>query len=100
MKDVVFTHEAGTDLEAAYSWYEERRTGLGHDFLLQVEAGIELLKIQPLMCQIKYKNVRQYIIKRFPYNIFYIIDGNNTVIIAVLYAGQNPDLIKKRRIDK
>ena len=52
------------------------------------------------MCQIKYKNVRQYIIKRFPYNIFYIIDGNNTVIIAVLYAGQNPDLIKKRRIDK
>jgi len=31
--------EAENDLKEAFSWYEDKRHGLGHDFLLQVDAA-------------------------------------------------------------
>lgn len=36
---VVIRPEAEGDLRDAFSWYEDKRTGLGHDFLLQVDAA-------------------------------------------------------------
>ena len=35
--------EAENDLNEAFSWYEDKRQGLGHDFLLQVDAGLRIL---------------------------------------------------------
>jgi len=31
--------EAENDLKEAFSWYEDKRQGLAHDFLLQVDAA-------------------------------------------------------------
>lgn len=31
--------EAENDLKEAFSWYEDKRHGLGHDFPLQVDAA-------------------------------------------------------------
>ncbi len=32
--------EAENDLNETFSWYEDKRVGLGYDFLLQVDAGL------------------------------------------------------------
>jgi hypothetical protein len=37
---VIVRPEAEDDLKEAYSWYEDKRTGLGYDFFLQVDAGL------------------------------------------------------------
>jgi toxin ParE1/3/4 len=37
--NLIVRPEAEQDLSEAFRWYEERRKGLGHDFLLQVYAG-------------------------------------------------------------
>jgi len=43
---LIIRPEAEVDLSEAFSWYEEKRKGLGHDFLLQIEAGLfEVLKV-------------------------------------------------------
>ena len=34
---VIVRPEAEHDLKEAFSWYEDNRTGLGYDFLLQIE---------------------------------------------------------------
>ncbi len=44
---IIITPEAEQDLKDAFSWYEEKRTGLGHDFLLQVDAAIEFIERNP-----------------------------------------------------
>ena len=41
---VVVRPEAEEDLKEAFSWYEDNRTGLGYDFLLHVDAGINFIK--------------------------------------------------------
>jgi hypothetical protein len=35
------------DLKDAFSWHEDKRIGLGHDFLLQVDAGINFINRNP-----------------------------------------------------
>ena len=45
--EVIIRPEAESDLADAFSWYEEKRKGLGFDFLLQVEAGLKVLEKSP-----------------------------------------------------
>ncbi len=84
------------DIESAYSWYEERRQGLGYDFILNLEAGFELILRDPFIFKKEYKSARKHIIKRFPYKIIYIVEDLKVVVIAVLHGKRNPDLIKDR----
>lgn len=58
--------EAQNDLREAFLWYEEKRKGLGHDFLLQVDAGIRFIERNPIISAAEYKGTRKYVIKRFP----------------------------------
>ena len=40
---LIIRPEAELDIREAFSWYEDKRTGLGYDFLLQVDAGINFI---------------------------------------------------------
>jgi len=44
---VIVRPEAEHDLKEAFSWYEDNRTGLGYDFLLQFDAGINFIQRNP-----------------------------------------------------
>jgi plasmid stabilization system protein ParE len=90
------TPEAEEDLSEIFEWYENRRKGLGHDFLLQADAGLQLIKRDPFLFAEQYKGVRRCLISRFPYKIFYHTEGRNIIVIAVVYAGRSPKWIKQR----
>lgn len=94
--ELVIRPEAEEDLSEVFNWYEERRYGLGHDFLLQVNAGFKFLERDPLVFKERYKEVRSYLIKRFPYKILYRVESQKVIILAVVYGGRNPAWIKKR----
>lgn len=38
---LIILPKAEKDIEDAYLWYEDKRTGLGYDFILNLEAGFE-----------------------------------------------------------
>ncbi len=93
---VIIRPEAEEDLKEVFSWYEHNRTGLGYDFLLQVDAGINFIKRKPESHPTEYKGTRKHLIKRFPYKIIYFIEEEKIVVIAVLHGKRSPDLLKKR----
>jgi toxin ParE1/3/4 len=74
----------------AYSWYESRRVGLGKDFGLCLEAGLNQIERDPLIFQKRYKNFRIYFIERFPYGIHYLIEGNLVKVFGVFHMSRNP----------
>lgn len=84
------TQEAEQNLHEIYLWFESKRIGLGHDFLLQVDAKLRMIKRDPLLFSEIYKDVRRCLITRFPYKIFYKFEDQNVVVIAVVYGGRNP----------
>ena len=81
MKEALLIRPAAeAELEAAYYWYEERREGLGHDFLLCVEEAIDRILRTPELFPVVHKQVRRALIRRFPYGIFYLVDEEKILI--------------------
>lgn len=93
---VIVLPEAEDDLKEAFFWYEDKRAGLGYDFLLQVDAGINFINRNPEVHPIEYKRTRKHIIRRFPYKIIYLIEEEKIIILAVIHGKRRPGLIKKR----
>jgi len=93
---VIVRPEAEDDLREVFSWYEDSRIGLGYDFLLQVDAGINFIKRNPEIHPIEYKGTRKHILKRFPYKIIYFVEEEKIIVLAVLHGRRNPALLKNR----
>jgi len=62
------------DLNEGFTWYEERRTGLGYEFLQAIENTISEIIAHPEVYGSKGNpDFREALIKRFPYVIVYRI---------------------------
>ena len=93
---LIIKPEAEADLKEAYSWYEDKRTGLGYDFVLQVDAGLNFIARNPNIHPIEYKGTRKHLVKRFPYKIIYLVQNEQIIVLAVIHGRRSPALIKKR----
>lgn len=93
---VIIRPEAEDDLKEAFLWYEDKRKGLGLDFLLQVDAGIRFIGRNPEIHSAVYEGTRIHLIKRFPYKIIYLVEQQRLIILAVLHGKRSPQVIGKR----
>ena len=82
---VIVRPEAEDDVTEAFSWYEDNVAGLGRDFLLQVDAGINFIKRNPDVHPIEYKGTKKHLINRFPCKIIYLTEEEKIVILAVVH---------------
>lgn len=97
MKYKIITRpEAENDLKEAFLWYEDKRKGLGYEFLLHIDAGVRFIQRNPVIYKSTYKDTLKYLVKRFPYKIIYLIEKNTIFILAIIHTKRNPELIKKR----
>ena len=71
-KEIFVQPEAEKDIQEAFHYYEGCLKGLGTDFILAVDEILQLLKKNPKVFQLVYKNIRRGLTKRFPFGIFYI----------------------------
>jgi plasmid stabilization system protein ParE len=81
--------EARAELDAAADWYEQRRTGLGVQFISRVSEAFQQIADHPLMKAVIYKNLRQTAVKQFPYVVVYRHDENEILIVAVFHTSRD-----------
>ena len=93
---VLLTPEANQDINDIFHWYELKTKGLGKDFLTQIDNSLKTIQTNHEMFSMKYKNVRRCLMKRFPHKVFYTVEKNQIIILAVIFGGRDPDWIKKR----
>jgi len=84
--------EAEADLREAYRWYEERQAGLGEQFLLECDRSLALVQENPRIFPEIHHQVRRALVKRFPYGVFYIVETDEVIILAVLHQARSPEL--------
>ena len=76
------------DIEAAAEWYEEREPGLGADFVRTVRHAIIGLATNPLIHRLRdrRRNVRWFLLPRFPCRICYRVDQNRITVFAFIHG--------------
>lgn len=89
MKWLLFLRpEAERDLTGARDWYDQKRAGLGDEFLDAVALAMRELAHDPELHRLYFRNFRRVLLRRFPYKIFYQVIGHRVVIFRVLHAKQ------------
>ena len=87
--------EAQEDLIEGFRFYEDREIGLGSYFLDCLFADIDSLVLFAGIHQVVYGYHRS-LSKRFPFAIYYDVEGELIRVHAVLDCRRNPSWIRKR----
>ena len=82
--------EAEADLADAFSWYEKQQRGLGGVFLHCVRDVFDRIRTTPELHAIAYNGVRQTLVKRFPFVVCYLFEGDCVDVIAVFHGQRDP----------
>ncbi len=81
---------ARAEIQESYEWYEERRPGLGEEFLEAVREVLEAVENAPLRYPVIRKSVRRALLRRFPYSILYVAEPDATVVLGCFHARRDP----------
>lgn len=82
--------QADLDVAAAFYWYENERVGLGLEFLDELRATYDRVVAGPLKYQHLRSGIRRALTRRFPYAVYFAIEGDAIVVVAVLHASRDP----------
>jgi len=84
------------DLQEAVDWYETQQDGLGQEFLSIVGEVLGFIEKNPLVCALVYRQKRRATLRRFPYNIIYVVEGDLVRVSAIMHGKKDPSGWKKR----
>ena len=85
-----FRPEVVIDLEGAARWYDERRTGLGAEFLRETRETLDRIAQQPELVAAEANGIRSVRLHRFPYLVHFRMEGTTVVVFAVMFGGRDP----------
>mgnify|MGYP001574190158 CR=1 FL=1 len=93
---LVVRRQAKADIREAARWYERQRVGLGRAFVQQIDALLDRVRLNPMQYQIVHREVRRAIPRRFPYGVFYRVDGAAVLVFAVVDLHRDPSIWQDR----
>jgi plasmid stabilization system protein ParE len=83
---VIIRPNAEADLREAQAWYESRRVGLGEQFLEEIRNAVRLLESDPERRPLYYRDFRRLLTRRFPYKLFYRVEGDRVIVFRILHV--------------
>lgn len=85
------------DVEAAFEWYENERPRLGVEFLDELRATYNRIADGPLKYQELRSGIRRALLRHFPYAVYFAIEADIVVVVAVLHASRDPAEWQRRK---
>ena len=80
MKPVHFLRPAELELLDAAKYYELQATGLGSDFLDEVDLAIRDIRENPERWPVLRNDMRRRLVRRLPYALLYRVDADAIII--------------------
>ncbi len=87
---------AEQDIDDAIKWYEEQEENVGEKFLIAFKETLLIVSQNPHSFRKRYKDIRSFSLRKFPFSIFYIFENDTVFVVAVVHQKRNPTIWKKR----
>jgi plasmid stabilization system protein ParE len=94
---VIYHDDARFELFEAAGWYDDKLPGLGDQFLDEIEVAVREIKSHPQRFSIVEGDIRRYLVKRFPYAIYYRVHEDVLQILVIKHHRRHPDYWKYRK---
>lgn len=93
---VTFLRIARVEFDNAANWYEQRRSGLGAAFTASVDRVLDRISQQPHFYGQAYKDVREALVPRYPYCVYYRIEDAGILVLSVFHTARDPSVWQER----
>lgn len=96
---IVFKPEAERDLIEAADWYEQKRTGLGADFVHEIGSTIDRIADMPEAYRKVRGELRRALVRRFPYAIYVLVSAGFLTVYGIIHQRRAPHVWQSRMDD-
>ena len=87
---------AELEMTEASLFYDDATSGLGNDFLDDVQQAVDRLCSYPQAGEEVAPGLRRIILHRFPFGIIYSVEEAGILIIAIAHHGRRPGYWRSR----
>jgi len=87
---------ADEEMNDAAAFDEAAASGLGSDFLDDMQHAIDAVQEMPEIGPAVQDSFRHILLRRFPFSIIYALDSNSIVVVAVAHQRRRPGYWKGR----
>jgi len=87
---VTYTPAAEAEAGAIFRNYEDERDGLGVEFLNEILRVEEHLGYNPALYQRVDGDMRRAVLRRFPYGLLCVIDGEEVIVLSCYHLHRRP----------
>ena len=87
---LIIRPEAEAELAEAFDWYEHRVPGLGADFLMALDTAVDSILSNPLQHPALHRSIRRALLRRFPYQVLFLVEEDAIIVIAVFHGARDP----------
>ena len=91
MRSYGLTQRAERDLLAARSYYDQSSVKLGNRFVDAVFDVVTIARERPESCPVVGSGARAIRCRRFPYRVYFRVEPDRIVILAVYHTAREPD---------
>ena len=96
MKPYRFLAEAQSELEEQIRYFDDQVAGLGDRFIQALEVAVLLIRKHPMSGDSVGRKVRKTVLRAFPFNIYYVDDHDEIVIVAIAAHRRRPQYWRGR----
>jgi plasmid stabilization system protein ParE len=90
MYALVYLTRALNEFADSLEWYSERSTQAPQNFVFEIQNKLEEIKSNPYKFRNRYKNFHEAPLKRFPFDIVFIIETERVLIVSIYHHKRNP----------
>ncbi len=94
---IELSDEAEVDLDKSYEYYANENEDLADNFYRYIANSIEEIRKNPNLYPDIHKNIRKFVIKKFPFVIYYKINDVVVEVVAIFHTSRNPEIWQERK---
>ena len=94
---LVIRARARREMDEAFTWYSDRSKEVAADFVDALREGLIAVRDDPLRYPVIYKDKRRFLLRRFPYGLFYTIKPEEIIVLSCFHGRRNPARWRSRR---
>ena len=87
---LIIEPDAEADIEAARTWDEQHRPGLGDAFIAAVDECLRRIQAMPGIYPIVARNARRTMVRPYSYFVLYRVEAARIVVLAVMHTSRDP----------
>ena len=87
---LVFKPLAEAEIAEAFAWYAQPEIDKGRDFIADLERVERFIRMNPLLYPRVEGGIHRANLRRFPYSLFYVVDGETVSVLSCFHQHRDP----------